>query len=60
MSTDPQNTQYLDPGIEKKYPYKKDGRISANLLKAAIVRSAQAGDKAINMKARELFDDHCV
>lgn len=49
---------YLD-GAAKKYPFKVQGRISCNLLKAAIVRSAQDGNSEVNKKARDLFDDNC-
>ena len=42
------------------YPYKKEGRISCPLLKAAMVTAAKNGHTDVNMKARELHDDHCM
>lgn len=43
---------------ERKYPYRQDGRISINLLKASIVRTAQDGDTKANLQARELLDEN--
>lgn len=44
---------------ERKYPYKIKGQVSCNLLKAAIVRSAQNNEMEVNKKAKNLFNDLC-
>lgn len=52
-------SDFLDQA-DRKYPYKVRGRISCNLLKAAVSRSAQQGDTAINKRAKALYDENCV
>lgn len=46
---------------QRKYPYKdSDGKISCNLLRAAIARAGQNKQKAVEAKARSLFNNHCA
>lgn len=60
MTTDETNlkdSDFIRPA-ERKYPYRQDGRISINLIKASIVRTAQDGDTKANLEARELLDEN--
>lgn len=49
---------FLMPG-ERKYPYMVDGKISCNLLRAAISRAGQNNEKDVEARARKMFDMHC-
>lgn len=55
---DAKESDFLMPA-ERKYPYKVKGRISCNLLKAAITRSAQNNEQEVNKKAKNLFNELC-
>lgn len=45
---------------ERKYPYKtSDGKISCNMLRAAISRAGQNGESEVESKARSLLKSHC-
>lgn len=44
---------------ERKYPYKVNGVISCDLLKAAISRSKQNNEMGVHKKAMDLYDTHC-
>lgn len=44
---------------ERKYPYKANGQISCNLLKAAISRAGQNGEAAVESRAKKLYADNC-
>lgn len=50
--------QFLMPA-QKKYPYKVNGQISCNMLKAAMVRAAQNNETAVHSKAKRLYADNC-
>lgn len=51
-------SDFLMPS-ERKYPYKVGGKISCNLLKAAMSRSKQHGEMEVHKKAKGMFMDHC-
>lgn len=51
-------SDFLMPAA-RKYPYKVGGKISCNLLKAAISRAGQQGEKQVEARARSLFEDNC-
>lgn len=45
---------------ERKFPYKVNGKISCDLLRAAISRAGQTGRKDIEAKAKSLFQSNCA
>ncbi len=49
---------FLEPH-DRKYPYKVNGKISCNLLKAAMSRSAQNKEMDVHTRAQRLFSQHC-
>lgn len=51
-------TDFLDEA-NRKYPYKSDGKISCDMLRAAISRAGQQGKTSIENKARSLFKSNC-
>ena len=55
---DAKPSDFLMPS-ERKYPYKIAGKISCNLLKAAISRAAQNNESGVKAKAESLYHDHC-
>lgn len=44
---------------ERKYPYKVNGKISCNLLRAAMSRAGQQGERVVESRAKKLYADHC-
>lgn len=45
---------------ERKYPYKVNGAISCDLLRAAISRAGQNKERGVESKAKALFNEHCA
>ncbi len=56
--TEAKASDFLMPA-ERKYPYKSGGKISCNLLKAAISRAAQNNEPAVKARATSLYNEHC-
>lgn len=52
-------SDFLMPA-ERKYPYKVNGKISCNLLRAAMSRAGQNNEGAVGNKAKELWETHCA
>lgn len=52
-------SDFLMPA-EKKYPYKINGKISCNLLKAAISRAGQNNESAVEARAKKLYEESCT
>lgn len=44
---------------KRKFPFKVNGKISCDLLRAAQVRAKQNGYTAVAKEAKSLFDKHC-
>ena len=44
---------------QRKYPYKVNGKISCDLLRAAQSRAKQNGEPQVAEAAKRLFDEHC-
>lgn len=57
--TEAKSSDFLMPA-ERKYPYKEGGKISCNLLKAAMSRAGQNKEASVEARAKELFNEHCV
>lgn len=55
---DAKASDFLLP-TERKYPYKVGGKISCNLLKAAMSRAKQNGEMAVHKKATDLYNEEC-
>lgn len=51
-------TDFLLPA-ERKYPYKVNGKISCDLLRAAMSRAGQNKKAAVAAQAKAMFDQHC-
>jgi hypothetical protein len=49
---------FLDPK-NRKYPYKKNGKISCEGLRSAIKVASFQGDTKIKKKAQRLYEKHC-
>jgi len=49
---------FLDPK-NRKYPYKKNGKISCEGLRSAIRVAGLQGDTKIKKKAQRLYEKHC-
>lgn len=57
--TESKSSDFLLPS-ERKYPFKANGKISADLLKATIVQAGKDGNNTIKQKASEIFNDHFI
>lgn len=53
------SSDFLMPA-EKKYPYKVAGKISCDLLKAAVSRAGENGESAVKSHAQSLYETHCT
>jgi hypothetical protein len=52
------SSDFLLPG-ERKFPYKIGGKISCNLLHAAVSRAAQNNYPDVERRAKALIAKHC-
>lgn len=45
---------------QRKYPYKINGKVNCDLLRAAIARAGQNGESEVEAKARSIFKNTCA
>lgn len=45
---------------QRKYPYKVNGAVSCDLLRAAMSRAGQQKQTGVEKKAKALFQQHCA